>query len=169
MAVRVFGVLAFVFALIMGFFFYQYKTSNDKSEAIVAAQTSFITNNYAKTQTDLEKYTPASLPKSAKYILAVSSVNLADLTSAQKQTILNTLSIKTDDNTLNYWVNMGRGHFEEALNLAQNLGDDQLTLLAYTDLYQATKLNTKMAGEKKQKLLQEYTKQIEELTKKLGK
>ena len=96
-------------------------------------------------------------------------MNLADLTSAQKQTILNTLSIKTDDNTLNYWVNMGRGHFEEALNLAQNLGDDQLTLLAYTDLYQATKLNTKMAGEKKQKLLQEYTKQIEELTKKLGK
>jgi uncharacterized membrane protein YukC len=43
---------------------------------------------------------------------------------------------------------MGRGHFE-ALNLAQNLGDDQLTLLAYTDLYQATKLN-KMAGDKKQ-------------------
>ena len=168
-AVRVFGVLAFVFALIMGFFFYQYKTSNDKSEAIVAAQTSCITNNYAKTQTDLEKSTPASLPKSAKYILAVSSVNLADLTSAQKQTILNTLSIKTDDNTLNYWVNMGRGHFEEALNLAQNLGDDQLTLLAYTDLYQATKLNTKMAGDKKQKLLQQYTKQIEELTKKLGK
>ena len=165
---RVLGVIALVFAIIMTFFCYRYKTSSDKSDAIVTAQTSFITNNYAKTQTDLEKYKPEDLPKSAKYILAVSSVNLADLTSAQKQTILNTLSIKTDNNTLNYWVNMGRGNFDEALNLAQNLGDDQLTLLAYTDLYQATKLNTTMAGDKKQKRLQEYTKQIEDLTKKLG-
>ena len=165
---RVLGVIALVFAIIMTFFCYRYKTSSDKSDAIVTAQTSFITNNYAKTQTDLEKYKPEDLPKSAKYILAVSSVNLADLTSAQKQTILNTLSIKTDNNTLNYWVNMGRGNFDEALNLAQNLGDDQLTLLAYTDLYQATKLNTTMAGDKKQKRLQEYRKQIEDLTKKLG-
>lgn len=166
---RIFGVLALLFAVVAGFFLYQYKANNEKSDAIVTAQTSFITNNYAKTQTDLEKYSSQSLPKSAKYILAVSSVNLADLTATQKQAILNTLSIKTDDNTLNYWVNMGRGNFDEALNLAQNLGDDQLTLLAYTDLYQATKLNTSMAGDKKQKLLQEYTKQIEELTKKLGK
>ena len=64
---------------------------------------------------------------------------------------------------------MGRGEFEKALNLAQNLGDEQLTLLAYTDLYQATKLNDKMAGAKKQKRLADYSKQIDELTKKLGK
>ena len=75
-AYRVFGLLALVFAIIMAFFFYHYKASNDKAEAIMTAQTSFITNNYAKTQTDLEKYKPSDLPKSAKYILAVSSVNL---------------------------------------------------------------------------------------------
>ena len=166
---RLFGFIALLLAIVMGVFMYHYKTSQEKSDAIVHAQTSFITNNYAKTQTDLADYKPKALPKSAKYILAVSSVNLADLTATQKQAILNTLSIKSDDNTLDYWVNMGRGNFDEALNLAQNLGDDQLTLLAYTDLYQATKLNTTMAGDKKQKALQAYKKQIEDLTKKLGK
>ncbi|MGM0332982.1 type VII secretion protein EssB [Enterococcus sp. AZ050] len=166
---RFIGVISLILALVMGFFFYQYKSENEKQNAIITAQTSFLTNNYAKTQKDLEKYDLSSLPQSAKYILAVSSVNLSDLTGNQKQAILNTLSIKSDDNTLNYWGNIGRGNFDKALDLAQNLGDDQLTLLAYTDLYQATKLNTKMAGAKKQELLEEYTKQIEELTKKLGK
>lgn len=164
---RLFSVIALIFTIISAFFLYQYKLANEKQDAIVRAQTSFITNNYARTQTDLEEYEPTDLPKSANYILAVSSVNLSDLTATQKESILSTLSIKTDDNTLYYWVSIGRGTFDEALNLAQNLGDDQLTLLAYTDLYETTKLNTKMAGDKKQKLLQEYTKQIETLTKKL--
>lgn len=166
---RSMGVVAILASIIMGFFLYQYKEMSDKESTIVKAQTSFITNNYAEVQTDLEKYQTDSLPKSANYILAVSSVNLSDLTATQKESILSNLSIKTDDNTLHYWVNMGRGNFEDALSLAQNLGDDQLTLLAYTDLYEATKLNTSMAGDKKQKLLEEYTKRIDELSKKLGK
>ncbi|MBC1925543.1 type VII secretion protein EssB [Listeria innocua] len=166
---RVIGVLALAVALVLGFFFYQTSKTSQKRADIIEAQTSFMTNNYAKTQSDLEKYAPKDLSKSAKYVLAVSSINLTDLTAAQKQAILNNISIKSDDNTLNYWLYVGRGEFEKALNLAQNLGDDQLTLLAYTDLYQATKLDNKMDGAKKQKRLADYNKQIEELTKKLGK
>lgn len=101
-------------------------------------------------------------------MLAASSVNLHDLTATQKQAILNTISEKSDDVTLNYWIEMGRGEFEQALDAAKNLGDDQLTLLAYTDLYQATKINTHMAGGKKQELLTQYTKAIDELTAKLS-
>ena len=51
--------------------------------------------------------------------------------------------------------------------LAQNLGDDQLILLAYTNLYQLTKLDSKMDGAEKQKLLADYTKEIENLQEKL--
>ena len=82
--------------------------------------------------------------------------------------MLNNISAVTDDNTLNYWIYQGRGEFEKALDMAKNIGDDQLTLLAYTDLYQATKLNTTMNGETKQKKLETYHKQIQELSKSLG-
>lgn len=166
---RITGVVAVIIAIVSVVFWYRTSNADKKKAAIIEAQTSFMTNNYAKTQTDLEKYAPKDLTKSAKYILAVSSINLSDLTAAQKQAVLNNISIKSDDNTLNYWLYAGRGEFEKALNLAQNLGDEQLTLLAYTDLYQATKLNDKMDGAKKQKLLADYSKQIDELTKKLGK
>lgn len=163
------GMIGLVLTIVFGILTFSYYRNSQKDNAIITAQTDFLTNNYAKTQSDLENYAPTSLPKSARYVLAVSSINLTDLTLAQKQAILNTISTKSDDNTLDYWVYTGRGDFNKALNLAQNLGDDQLTLLAYTNLYETTKLNSTMDGAKKQALLEDYTKKIEELTKSLGK
>ncbi|MEG1487785.1 type VII secretion protein EssB [Lactococcus sp.] len=166
---KYFGISAIVITLVLAWFTYSYYNNNKKQNAIINAQTDFLTNNYAKTQMDLKTYSPKQLPKSARYILAVSSVNLSDLARTQKDTILNSVSTKSDDNSLNYWVYSGRGDFNQALNLAQNLGDNQLTLLAYTNLYETTKLNTSMNGAKKQELLDDYNKKIQELTKSLGK
>ncbi|MDR0298505.1 MAG: type VII secretion protein EssB [Streptococcaceae bacterium] len=167
---KVFSGITLVTALVGAWFvFTAYQETQPRQEAIIAAQTDFLTANYSQTLTDLQNYKPAVLPKSARFVLAASSVNLTDLTSMQKQAILNNISIKSDDNTLNYWIYLGRGDFNQALNLAQNLGDDQLTLLAYTDLYQSTKLNTTMGGAKKQQLLDDYSKKISDLSQNLGK
>lgn len=139
-----------------------------KQQAVTKAQTNFITKHYDKTLDDLKDYQPNQLSKDARFVLASSSIHLADLSQTQKSAILNNISSTTDDNTLNYWIYQGRGEFEKSLNLAKNIGDDQLTLLAYTDLYQATKLNSVMDGNEKQKKLEEYNKQIQELSKNLG-
>lgn len=164
---RTVGIVGLIFATVSGIFSYYFWTASQKQDAIIAAQSNFIVNNYAATQNKLEDYSPESLPKSAQYILAVSSIQLTDLTDEQKESVLNTISVKTDENTLNYWIYTGRGNFKESLNLAQNLGDDQLILLAYTNLYQLTKLDSKMDGAEKQKLLADYTKEIENLQEKL--
>lgn len=161
---RVLGVLGVTGAVVAGVFAWQTASHSRLQDAVVAAQSRFLANDYGGTMTELEGYPATSLPASAKYVLAVSSINLDDLTGAQKQAILNNISQKSDDVTLNYWVAIGRGEFEQALDYAQNLGDDQLTLLAYTDLYQSTKLNSQMAGGEKQKLLDEYAKAIDDLT-----
>lgn len=164
------GSLSVVAVIGMGVLtFIDKKTIIPRQNAVVAAQADFITNHYDSTLDDLKNYQPDQLPKEARFILASSSIHLADLSQTQKNSILNNISSTTDDNTLNYWIYQGRGDFEKALNLSKNIGDDQLTLLAYTDLYQSTKLNTSMDGEEKQKLLEEYNKQIQELSKSLGK
>ncbi|GAB2025548.1 type VII secretion protein EssB [Lactovum odontotermitis] len=160
--------VALLLCLAAGWFAYSFRHDAEKQRTIVTAQTSFLTDNYAQAQADLEGFALTDLPKSARYVLAVSSVNLSDLTLNQKESILNNLSPKTDDNTLNYWSDTGRGDFDKALDLAKNLGDTQLTLLAYTNLYESAKLDTTMNGEKKQKLMTEYEKQIDELTKTLA-
>ncbi|MGH1550598.1 type VII secretion protein EssB [Leifsonia poae] len=165
---RILGALGVIAGLVAGVFAWQAEAQNRLQTAVVASQARFLASDYAGTLDALDGYAAASLPASAKYVLAVSSINLNDLTATQKQAILNNVSEKSDDVTLNYWIALGRGQLDHALDLAKNLGDAQLTLLAYTDLYQATKLNTRMAGDEKQKLLDEYTKAIDELTKKLG-
>ena len=44
-------------------------------------------------------------------------------------------------------IYIGKGDFEKSLDIAQNLGDNQYILHA-TKLYDATKANNKMNGEK---------------------
>jgi type VII secretion protein EssB len=164
------GSVAVVAAIAMGVLtVIDQKTTIPKQKAIMTAQADFITSHYDKTLDDLKAYQPNQLSKDARFVLASSSINLANLSQTQKAAVLNNISSTTDNNTLNYWIYQGRGEFEKALNLAKNIGDDQLTLLAYTDLYQATKLNTSMNGDEKQKKLEEYNKQIQELSKSLGK
>ncbi|MFK3669732.1 type VII secretion protein EssB [Leifsonia aquatica] len=164
---RVLGVLGVAVGVVAGAFAWTAQSQNRLQTAVVDAQARFLASDYSGALGKLDGYAAASLPASAKYVLAVSSINLDDLTATQKQAILNNVSEKSDDVTLNYWIAIGRGEFEQALDLAQNLGDDQLTLLAYTDLYQATKLNSTMPGGEKQKRLDEYAKAIDELTSKL--
>jgi uncharacterized membrane protein YukC len=65
-------------------------------------------------------------------------------------------------------VYTGRGDFAHALNLAQNLGDDQLTLLAYINQYQVAKLDGSMDGATKQKTLSDLEKKINDLTAKVS-
>jgi type VII secretion protein EssB len=164
---RTVGVGGLAVAVAAGVFAWQSGSQNSLQASVIASQARFLANDYSGALAELDARATTSLPASAKYVLAVSSVNLYDLTATQKQSVLNTISEKSDDVTLNYWIEMGRGDFEQALDYAQNLGDDQLALLAYTDLYQATKLDDRMAGGKKQELLSEYTKAIDELTAKL--
>ncbi|MEV8213080.1 type VII secretion protein EssB [Leifsonia sp. NPDC077715] len=165
---RILGALGVIAGLVAGVFAWQAEDRNRLQTAVVASQARFLASDYAGTLDALDGYAAPSLPVSAKYVLAVSSINLNDLTATQKEAILNNISEKSDDVTLNYWIALGRGELDHALDLAKNLGDAQLTLLAYTDLYQATKLNTRMAGAEKQKLLDEYAKAIDELATKLG-
>lgn len=139
-----------------------------KAEHIVTAQARFLNDNYTDTTKELASYSPDSLPQSARYVLAVSYIELDTLSSQQKKTVLKNISQNSDPNQLSYWIQLGRGKYTEALSLAKNIGDDEYILHTYTKLYTATKNNTTMDGAKKQAELSKYRKQINEYLKKLG-
>lgn len=135
---------------------------------VIKAQSSYIERDYSQTMEFLKDHGVASLPNEALYILARSSVNLDSLSDVQKESILNNISPSTDQTILKYWIYIGRGEFEKALDLAKNIGDSQLILHAYTNLYEAVKLDTKMDGEEKQEKLKGYEENIKDLSKKMG-
>lgn len=108
-------------------------------ERISSAETQYIANNYAGVLTTLKEDKPEDLPSGAQYVAAVSAVQLDNLSNEQKTAILNNISQKSNENTLLYWIYIGRGNFERSLDIAQNLGDHQYILHAYTKLYDASK------------------------------
>ena len=137
-------------------------------ERVIEAESKFIFNDYSGATAELKHDEAEMLPTSAQYILAASYIQLDSLTNEQKEAVLNTISQKSSENTLLFWIYLGRGDFDKALSLAKNIGDNQYVLHAYTKLYDATKANTRMDGEKKQELLKEYEEQINNYVKLLG-
>ena len=137
-------------------------------ERIIEAESKFIFNDYSGATGELKQDDAENLPTSAQYILAASYIQLDSLTNEQKEAVLNTISQKSSENTLLFWIYLGRGDLEKALSLAKNIGDNQYVLHAYTKLYDTTKANTRMDGEKKQELLKEYEEQINNYVKLLG-
>ncbi len=153
----------------LGIFTYKsYTRDLPLKNAVIKAQAAFMATDYDKTIDALEGYSVNRLPKSAKYVLATSFVKLDDLSSEQTEAVLNTVTQSSDDMILNYWIYLGRGDLEKALDVAQNIGDTQLILHAYTNLYEKVKADTKMSGSEKQKKLKEYEKEISELSEELG-
>lgn len=158
-----------VATLILGFFVWNYALKEvPTQERIITAEANYIANDYSGVLSTLKEDTPENLPKSAQYVYAVSSIQLDNLSNEQKEMILNNISQKSNENTLLYWIYIGKGAFEKALDIAQNVGDNQFILHAYTKLYDATKLDTKMNGEKKQELLTKYEEAITKYMKLLG-
>lgn len=135
---------------------------------VIAAESLYINKDYSGILEKLKQDNPKSLPKSAQYIYAVSAVELDDLNNNQKEAVLRNLSQKSNENVLLYWIYMGRSEFDKAVDIALNIGDNQYILHAYLKLYEVTKADTNMSGNKKQELLSKYEEAIKKYEKLLG-
>ena len=134
-----------------------------RQERIIESHAAFMVNNYNQVAAILSEDPPQVLPRSVQYMLAASFVQLENLSSAQRTVILNNMSPSSNENELLYWIFIGRGEFETALDIALNIGDNQLILHVYTKLYDFVYADHVMDGAEKQRLLDEYRGRIDEL------
>ena len=130
---------------------------------IIESQASFMVHNYGEVIRILNNDNPTNLPRSAQYILASSFVHLENLSLPQRNAVLNQLSPASLENELLYWIWIGRGEFQRAMDIALNLGDNQLVLHTYTKLYDMVYADPIMPGVEKQQRLDQYRSRINEL------
>jgi type VII secretion protein EssB len=163
------GIVATIIVLITaGGLIYTFGVLVPQQNRIIAGQSAYAVGDYNTVTTTLKNDDPKKLSPSVQYILATSYVNMDSLTKKQKQEITNNLSPKSSTNTLLYWIDLGRGQFSQALDLAKNIGDNQLTLYAYTKLYDATKADNNLSGSTKQERLTNYEQNIKKYVKAIG-
>ncbi|KMT60169.1 hypothetical protein X560_1095 [Listeria fleischmannii 1991] len=114
---------------------------------LLTANEDFLKTDYSKVITDLENTNPVKLPQASKYILAYSYLQGEKLDDKKKDNIMKNLSLKSDEQTLLYWVYNGRGEFDESLDSAQRLQDDVLITYALAKQLEEVKGNKKLSGD----------------------
>lgn len=138
-----------------------------RQNRIIEAQAAFMINNFNEATAILSGDDPRSLPPAAQYMLAVSYVELENLRIEQRQSVINNLSPATNEQELRYWIYIGRGNLDGALDIAYSLGATQLKIHAYAHLYDYVYADMEMPGAQKQEYLNNFLNRIETLNEEL--
>lgn len=156
------GVLVAILAIPLGYLLFK---QLPVQKACLEADTAFITNEYSKTISSLEKVKLSDLPKTQKYELAYSYVHNEGFDQQQQRNIMKNITLQSDNRYLNFWIQEGRGDLEEAVMTAKSLEDSDLISYALLQQMDAVKADKKMKPAKKeeklQKLQEEY-KQVQD-------
>lgn len=122
-------------------------------EKLLAAHASYLSSEYVKVEDILSSIPLSKLPLESRYILARSYIYTEGLTPAQRDNLLAGISLTIDEIIYEFWIELGRGNYEQAVDTAMRLGDDELLLYAYIKQSAYAKTDTTLSGEEKAKLI----------------
>ena len=126
---------------------------NPFKEKLLQADTAFIKVDYSGVITELEGVAPSSLPTTQKYELAYSYIQGLEFSADQKKVILNNVSLKSDELYLVYWIQIGRNTFEDALDTAKRINDNDLILYALAQEIKHVREDDKLSGKDRESKL----------------
>lgn len=132
-------------------------------DSVIQANAAYIAGDFVGSQQVLQGYSVTKLSSETKYFLSRSYVSTEALTEKQKSNVLIGLTPKTDCVIFDYWIYLGRMDFDEAIDIAQRYGDDELLLFAYLKYEVVVRSDTTMSGQDKTALLDELRGKIEAL------
>ncbi|MBA2875703.1 type VII secretion protein EssB [Thermaerobacillus caldiproteolyticus] len=145
--------------------FYSFFFLQPKQEAYVKSAELFLNDKYSEVITTLENYPPEKMPYVVQYELASSYVMTESLTEEQRQNVQNNITLKTDPQYLLYWIYIGRGRNEEAIDLARAMEDRELIMYGLLKYREEIKADDSLTGEERQKKLESIEREIEEYQK----
>lgn len=141
-------------------------------ERMQEADAAFMKNDYEATITTLEPVKTKKLPYTQKYILSYSFIQGKNLNDQQKKLILNNVTLRSDENYLDYWIENGRGNLDEAIDIAKNLEESDLIMYGITEKIDQVRNDTKLSGTEKEEqidaLEQDYKKYSDKRTESLN-
>lgn len=145
------------------FSLYTLVLAQPKQAAFIQSQEYFLKNQYSDVITTLEDYKAESMPKVVQYELARSYIIIDNgLKEDQRDVILNSITLQTDSQYYYYWIYIGRGIAEEALNIARSLEDRSLIIYGLINQKEQVKGDTEITAEEKQQKLKQIETEIEE-------
>lgn len=145
------------------------KHGNPYNNAVQTAMCAYIEKNYVALIDSMKNVELEQMNHYHKYILTEAYVNSENLSTEQKENILQNLTVNQNEKIFDYWIHIGRLNPVEAENIAMQLSDDELLIYAYLLDRDLIQKDTKLDGEEKKQKISELDKKIEEYTEQLMK
>jgi type VII secretion protein EssB len=131
--------------------------------AVIAADDAYIGQDYVGCIDAMQDVEVTKMQVHQKYILANSYIRSENLTQEQKSNILETISLNEVSVRLDYWIYLGRGDIDEAVDIAMQQSDDELLLYAYMKKKAAIESSSTLTGEEKAQQLTDISSKMEPL------
>ncbi|PNP92536.1 type VII secretion protein EssB [Listeria newyorkensis] len=129
---------------------------------LLTANEAYLSNDYELVIAKLGSQDANGLPQASKYELAYAYLQGEPLSQEQLTNIMSSISLKSDDRVLLYWIYNGQGRYVEALDLAKALGDEQLIIYGIYKNIEAINSNKSLSGADKETQLKELNSSLEE-------
>ncbi|WP_339165338.1 type VII secretion protein EssB [Siminovitchia sp. FSL H7-0308] len=132
-----------------------------RQEAFTASHSAFLNENYSEVIDTLEPYSPSSMPRVVKYELAQSYVAVEPLQDYHRKNLKNVLVLQAAEPYFDYWIAIGRGENEEAIDIARGLQDKEWLVYANLKRREEVKNDNKLSGKEREDLIKEIEAEID--------
>lgn len=146
-------VVVAILAVPLSYYFFSKTPYQNK---MLTSDTAFLKQDYETVIKTLEPVETAKIAATQKYELAYSFIQGKNLADTQKTNILNNISLKTNPESLDYWIENGRGNLDEALDLAIKLEEPDFILYGYQQLIEQVKNDTKLDSQAREEARNKY-------------
>lgn len=140
-------------------YFVNYKLSEDTNRSYEA----FLVKDYIKVQEELKDYDISRFSYMTKYELSYSYLMTSNLSTVEREAELARITPVSEEILFEYWINIGRGDYEEAIENAQRLNSNSHLFYAYVCYRDTVRTDLTMDGNDKDSLLQDLDSKIDSL------
>lgn len=133
-----------------------------KQEAYVESGQAFLEQKYSEVIDLLEGYDAEDMPYVVQYELASSYIVNENLADEQRKNIEKTITLQTDQQYFLYWIYIGRGMNEEAIDIARSLEVRDLIMLGLIKRSEEIKADDSLSGDEKEQELDEIEQELDE-------
>lgn len=133
-----------------------------EKDAYIDGNYYFQNDEYSSVIQTLDKYQPDQMPKIVQYQLALSYLVNESLTEVQRANIENTLTLQSNSNYFLYWINIGRGNYQEAIDTARILEDRDLIVYGLLKEREKVKADQTFTGQEREENIKKIQEEIDE-------
>lgn len=161
-----YAIMALIICLLpaLGYTVYASIFKLPETNAYVESNNYFLEQEYSSVIDTLDKYNEENMPYVVQYQLANAYIQTESLTEEQRKNVQNTITLQSNENYFLYWIDIGRGNVEKAIDRARLLEDRDLIIYSLLKQRELVKTDQSIEGEERKQQLSQIEQEIKEYT-----